>query len=143
MKPIGPIIKRYIEEKSLSKREVADKLGITYNYLSTIFHKDTLDASLLERLCIAIGLSPMSFFEVGEDGKYVTYSDIQARTQIGSAAVNINHNSNMTNQLLNEKDKLIEEKNRLIEEKERTIQILMAASNLRPGAESGHMGVKN
>ena len=132
MKPIGPIIKRYIEEKGLRKGEVAKKVGITYNYLSTIFQKDTLDATMLERLCIAIGLNPSMFFEVPDGGEIVHYSDIHARTQIGSAAVNINHSSDNLRALL-------EEKNRIIEEKERTIQILLAASGLEIGTKTGQI----
>lgn len=140
MRPIGPILKEHIEENKLAKTKVAEKVGITYNYLSTIFHKESLDAALLEKLCVATGLHPMTFYEYGEDGKMAYYSDIQAKTGIGSAAVNINHNSKDLENLLalmKEKDKLIEEKNRLIEEKERTIQILMAASGLKLGTDLG------
>lgn len=138
MKPIGPIIKKYIEDRKMVKGEVAKKVGITYNYLSTIFQKETLDAALLERLCVAIGLNPMTFFELGSEGETVSYSDIKARTHVGNAEVKINHNNTDFDRLLAEKERLIEEKNRLIEEKERTIQILLAASGLRPGSESGH-----
>ncbi len=127
MRPIGPILKEYIEEKKLAKTKIAEKVGITYNYLSTIFHKNTLDATLLEKLCVATGLHPMTFYEYGEDGNIAYYSDIKANTGIGSAAVHINHNSSETEKL----KALIEEKNKLIEEKERTIQILMAASGIK------------
>ena len=137
MKPIGPILKRYIEENSLKKTEIAEKVGITYNYLSTIFHKDTLDAALLEKLCVATGLNPIAFFETGLEGETVHYSDIQARTKIGSAAVNINHNSADFDRALADKERIIEEKNRLIEEKERTIQILLSASGLQIGSDLG------
>ena len=136
MKPIGPILKEHIEEKKLAKTKIAEKVGITYNYLSTIFHKDTLDASLLEKLCVATGLHPMTFYEYGEDGLIVSYSDIQARTKVGSAEVNINHNSVNYDRALADKERIIEEKNRLIEEKERTIQILMAAAGLKHGTVS-------
>lgn len=137
MRPIGPILKRYIEENSIKKSKIAEKVGITYNYLSTIFHKETLDSALLEKLCVATGLNPMVFFETGENGEKVHYSDIQAKTKIGSAAVNINHNSSDCEKLLAEKERLIEEKNRLIEEKERTIQILMAAAGIKAGSDLG------
>ena len=43
MKPVGPIIKRYIEDNKMVKTQVAKKLGISYNYLSTIFLKETID----------------------------------------------------------------------------------------------------
>ncbi len=127
MRPVGPILKEYIEENKLAKTKVAEKVGITYNYLSTIYKKDSVDAALLEKLCVATGLHPMTFYEYGEDGNIAYYSDIKANTGIGSAAVHINHNSNETEKL----KAIIEEKNRLIEEKERTIQILMAAAGIK------------
>lgn len=139
MKPIGPILKEYIEENKLAKTKIAEKVGITYNYLSTIFHKNTLDATLLEKLCVATGLHPMTFYEYGQDGKIAYYSDIKANTGIGSAAVHISHNSSETEKLqalIEEKDKRLEEKNRLIEEKERTIQILMRQLGLHDAPDS-------
>lgn len=137
MKPIGPIIKKYIEERKMVKGEVAKKVGISYNYLSTIFQKETLDASLLERLCVVIGLNPMTFFEYGKEGETVSYSDIKAKANVGNAEVKINHNTADLDRALADKERIIEEKNRLIDEKERTIQILLATNGLRPGAESG------
>lgn len=132
MKPIGPILKKYIEEKKMVKGEVAKKVGITYNYLSTIFQKETLDATLLERLCVATGLNPMAFFDCGTDGETVRYSDIKAKTYTGNAEVKINHNNGDTEAL----NALLKEKERIIEEKERTIQILLAASGLKTGSDS-------
>lgn len=137
MKPIGPIIKKYIEDRKMVKGEVAKKVGITYNYLSTIFQKDTLDATMLERLCVATGLNPMTFFECGMEGETVSYSDIKAKANVGNAEVKINHNTADLDRALADKERIIEEKNRLIDEKERTIQILLATNGLRPGAESG------
>lgn len=137
MKPIGPIIKKYIEDRKMVKGEVAKKVGITYNYLSTIFQKDTLDAAMLERLCVATGLNPMTFFECGKEGETVSYSDIKAKANVGNAEVLINHNTADIDRALADKERIIAEKNRLIEEKERTIQILLATSGLRPGTESG------
>ena len=75
MKPIGPIIKKYIEERGMKKGEIANAVGITYNYLSTIFQKNSVDATMLEKLCVATGLHPMTFFEYGGDGTTVSYSD--------------------------------------------------------------------
>lgn len=137
MKPIGPIIKKYIEDHKMVKGEVAKRVGITYNYLSTIFQKDTLDASLLERLCVAIGLNPMTFFEFGKDGESVNYSDIRAKANVGNAEVKINHNSADFDRALADKEHIIEEKNRLIAEKERTIQILMASSGIKIETDLG------
>lgn len=137
MRPIGPIIKKYIEDRKMVKGEVAKKVGITYNYLSTIFQKETLDAAMLERLCVATGLHPMTFFEYGKEGETVSYSDINAKTNVGNAEVKINHNSTDYERALADKERIIEEKNRLIEEKERTIQILMAAYGVKLGSDLG------
>lgn len=134
MRPIGPILKEHIEENKLAKTKIAEKVGITYNYLSTIFHKETLDASLLEKLCVATGLHPMTFYEYGEDGAIAYYSDIQARTKIGSAEVKINHNGADFDRALADKERIIEEKERLLQEKERTIRILMRQAGLEDGA---------
>lgn len=125
----------------MKKGEVANAVGITYNYLSTIFQKNSVDATMLEKLCVATGLHPMTFFEYGGDGTTVSYSDIHARTQIGSAAVNINHATNGTKQLealLTEKDRLIAEKERVIAEKERMIQILLRQAGIDDGTNTRH-----
>ena len=136
MKPVGPILKRYIEDNKMVKTKVAKKLGISYNYLSTIFLKESVDAGLLERFCVVLGLHPMTFFEYGKEGETVNYSDIRAKANVGNAEVNINHNSADHDRALADKERIIQEKNRLIEERERTIQILMAAAGLKLGTVS-------
>lgn len=123
MKPIGPIIKQHIEERRMRKTEIADKVGITYNYLSTIFHKSSIDAALLEKICIAIGLNPSVFFETAGDTMTNSCRDINAETKIGNATVPIDSGVNV-NQLLNEKE-------RIIAEKERTIRILMQTMGMK------------
>lgn len=86
-----------------------------------------MDAELLEKLCVAIGIHPAEVFVMPENITK-SYSDILAKTFFGNASVRIGSNEN-TRQLL-------EEKERVIQEKERTIQILMAASNISvPGQE--------
>lgn len=125
MKHIGKTLKEHIESHRLVKGEVAKQAGISYNYLSTIFKQDSIDADLLERLCIASGLHPSEVFEVPQDLE-TRYQDIWAKTLLGHAKVEINSNENLR-ALLNEKE-------RIIEEKERTIQILMSRAGI---AESG------
>lgn len=125
MKHIGKTLKYYIESHQLVKGEVAKKVGISYNYLSTIFKQASVDAGLLERLCIAIGLHPSEVFEVPEEIEN-KYQDIWAKTLLGNAKVEINANDNLR--------ALIAEKERIIEEKERTIQILLGRAGLtEPG----------
>lgn len=121
MKHIGKILKEHIESHKLVKGEVAKQVGISYNYLSTIFKQPSLDANLLERLCVAIGLHPSEVFEVPEDIE-TRYQDIWAKTLLGNAKVEINSNENLR-ALLNEKE-------RIINEKERTIQILMSRAGI-------------
>lgn len=121
MKHIGKTLKDWIESHQLVKGEVAQKVGISYNYLSTIFKQESVDARLLEKLCVAVGLHPNVMFEVPEEIEN-SYRDIWAKTLLGNAKVEINSADNLR--------KLLEEKERIIEEKERTIQILMGQSGL-------------
>lgn len=121
MKHVGKILKEYIESNRLVKGEVAKKVGISYNYLSTIFKQPSVDAGLLEKLCVAVGLHPSEVFEVPADIEN-KYQDIWAKTLLGNAKVEINSNENL--------QALLAEKERIIEEKERTIQILMAQVGL-------------
>ena len=60
MKHIGNILKNHIETNHLKKRDIANAVGITYNYLSTIFTKQSIDCALFEKLCVVTGLNPMS-----------------------------------------------------------------------------------
>ncbi|MDE7180362.1 MAG: helix-turn-helix domain-containing protein [Muribaculaceae bacterium] len=121
MKHIGKILKEHIESNKLVKGEVAKKAGISYNYLSTIFKQPSVDADLLERLCVASGLHPSVVFDIPEEIETM-YKDIWAKTLLGSAKVEINSSENLR-ALLNEKE-------RIIEEKERTIQILMSRAGI-------------
>lgn len=131
MKPVGPIIKKHIEENHLKKREVASNVGITYNYLSTIFNKTTIDAELLEKICVAIKLNPLVFFDITPDMQSKQYSDISATTIVGNAAVQIGRDT-LTERIIEEKERLIREKDKLLEEKERMIQILLKSTGQNP-----------
>lgn len=124
MKPIGPVIKKFIEENQIKKMDVAEKVGISYNYLSTIFLKSSIDAALFEKICIAIGLNPISVFETSPELVAKNYRDINATTRVGNAAVSIS-DGGFCERLLEEKERVINEKERIIEEKERTIRILL------------------
>lgn len=121
MKHVGEILKKHIEDNHLKKREIAAQAGISYNYLSTIFRQSSIDAGLLERLFVAVGLHPAIVFDV-PDNVSKNFSDIIAKTILGNASVNISQNENLR--------ELLAEKERIIAEKERTIQILMSNSGL-------------
>lgn len=121
MKHVGKTLKEYIESHKLVKGKIAEQVGISYNYLSTIFKQPSVDAGLLERLCVAVGLHPSEIFEVPEEIE-IRYQDILAKALLGSAKVEINSNENLR--------ALLAEKERIIEEKERTIQILMSSARI-------------
>lgn len=117
MKHLGQLLKNHIETNHLKKRDVAEAAGITYNYLSTVFNKESIDCALWEKLCAASGLNPASVFDIPAISNK-NYSDIQAHTVVGPATVMIAPEQKTFLDLLSEKE-------RIISEKERTIQILM------------------
>ena len=121
MKHLGQLLKNHIETNNLKKRDVAIAAGISYNYLSTLFNKETMDRSLWEKLCAGAGLNPAVAFDI-PGGVNKSYSDIQAHTLVGPATVMIGA----------EQKTLLD----LLAEKERLIQVLMAASGLKIGTNS-------
>ena len=121
MKHLGQLLKNHIEANNMKKRDVANAVGITFNYLSTVFNKPSIDCALWERLCNATGLSPASVFD-GPAAGNKSYSDIHAQTFVGPATVNIGA----------EQKTLLD----LLAEKERLIQVLMAASGLKIGTKT-------
>lgn len=117
MKHIGSALKHHIELNNIKKAEVAEMVGITPNYLSTIFKQDSLDAALLEKLCVACGMPIAEVFDLpASPSKHL--SDIHARALLGSATVQISESDTY--------QKLLDEKDKVIAEKERLIQILLA-----------------
>lgn len=125
MQNIGKVLKEHIERNGLKKVEIAEAVGITPNYLSTIFKMESVDAGMLEKLCRASGLTLSEVFDLPMMSVSKTLSDIQAKTLLGSATVQISE-SEAFRQLLAEKDRLLAEKDRFLAEKERLIQILLA-----------------
>lgn len=124
MKHIGQILKKHIEENGLRKGTIATAAGISYNYLSTIFKQESCDAALLERLYVAAGLNPAIVFDNSAEANK-NFSDINAKTVLGNASVNINGDSPL--------HAVLQEKERIIAEKERTIQILLG--NIGPSQQ--------
>lgn len=115
MKHFGQILKKHIETNGLAKGEVASLAGITYNYLSGIFHKQSIDASLMERLCIASGLSPLLIFEnvpIPQIGK--TGTGMSA--PIGTPQANPGVNEKLYQDLLAEKERYIKSLERQLED---------------------------
>ena len=118
MKHLGQLLKKHIETNNLKKRDVSAAAGITSNYLSTLFNKETMDCELWEKLCLATGINPAVAFEVPLSS-IKSYSDIYAQTVLGPATVTIGA----------EQKTLLD----LLAEKERLIQVLLAASGLKIG----------
>lgn len=118
MKHLGQLLKKHIETNNLKKRDVSAAAGITSNYLSTLFNKETMDCELWEKLCLATGINPAVAFDVPLSSSK-SYSDIYAQTVLGPATVTIGA----------EQKTLLD----LLAEKERLIQVLMAASGLKIG----------
>lgn len=127
MKHIGKTLKEHIEKHHLVKGKVALRAGITYNYLSTIFHQESVQAKLLEKLCIGAGIHPSAFFDTPDDISK-NYSDISSAIVMDNASLQIGENEALRD-LLSEKERIIAEKERIIEEKERLIQILLKNSD--------------
>lgn len=117
MKHVGQLLKKHIETNNIKKRDVANAVGISYNYLSTIFTRKSIDCELLEKLCKATGLSTGAFFDDG-GGSTKVLSDIHQQTLVGSPTISVNDPATLT---------------ALVAEKERTIQILMAAKGFNNG----------
>ncbi len=121
MKHLGQLLKKHIETNNLKKRDVSAAAGITSNYLSTLFNKETMDCELWEKLCLASGINPAVAFDVPLSSSK-SYSDIYAQTVLGPATVTIGA----------EQKTLLD----LLAEKERLIQVLMAASGLKIGTKT-------
>ena len=102
MKHVGKILKKHIEDNHLKKGQIAAQAGISYNYLSTIFRQESIDAALLERLFVAVGLHPAVVFDVPEQVSK-NFSDIIAQTILGNASVNISQNENLRELLADRK----------------------------------------
>ncbi len=121
MRPFGPALKQHIESNGMSKIQIAHAVGITHNYLSTIFKKESIDAALMERLCIATGLSPVAVFE---------NCLIPQSINSGNKAVGIRGNANIN---FGSNEKLYQE---LLSEKERYIKLLERQLGIDSGTES-------
>lgn len=106
MKHFGAVLKKHIETNGLKKGEIAHGAGITYNYLSNIFNKESIDAKLMEKLCIVAGLSPMLIFE-GMPYPQKINSDNHAEAILGAASISFGANEALYKALLDEKERYI------------------------------------
>lgn len=123
MKHAGELIKNHIETNKLVKKNVAESVGITPTYLSSLFKEESMDCALLEKICHTIGMNPAVVFDTHGAGAQML-SDIKASTVIGPATVTIGETKALQD---------------LLAEKERLIQVLMATSGIKIGTESGQL----
>lgn len=123
MKHLGKLIKNHIETNKLVKKTVAEEVGVSPTYLSTLFNQESMDCLLFEKICHAIGLHPAAGFDEPMPASKVL-SDIYAKTVIGPATVTIGETKALQD---------------LLAEKERMIQVLLAASGIKIGTKSEHI----
>lgn len=123
MKHAGELIKNHIETNKLVKKNVAESVGITPTYLSSLFKEESMECALLEKICHTIGMNPAVVFDTPGAGAQML-SDIKASTVIGPATVTIGETKALQD---------------LLAEKERLIQVLMATSGIKIGTESGQL----
>lgn len=65
MKDIGLVLRTEIEKRKLKQTELSLKTGYSHSHLWQLLQKEDWTCSKLERVCEAIGISPMSVFDVG------------------------------------------------------------------------------
>lgn len=102
MKNIGIELKKQIEINNLRKKDVAAAIGISYNYLSTLFKQESMDCLMFEKVCKATGMSPMAIFETEikeNDGSITSNASDKANISIGELLA--------LRELLSEKERLI------------------------------------
>lgn len=122
MKHFGNELYRIIEEKHLVKKDIAEKVGISPAQFSQLMNKESFDPRTLEKICLAIGISPGYMFDDWTSEKY-TIGEINNQSITGDATVNVGSGYHVM-------DSLLAEKERVIEEKERLIKVLLRQSGL-------------
>ncbi|NLF43358.1 MAG: helix-turn-helix transcriptional regulator [Bacteroidales bacterium] len=155
MKHFGNEVNSLLKKKGLTRKDLANKLGMTEANIYKILKKESIDTKLLDRVSEILDV-PISFwfdesYSIGT-GNHIAIGDnsniIQGKNK---GTVNYSGKVTQTNQgqsrndcseqeleikylkqkvkdqelLIEEKDCMIEEKERMIEEKERMIQLLL------------------
>jgi hypothetical protein len=64
MKHLGKFLKESLENKHLVKKDIAQKAGISYGYLTVIFNRSSMDCQLWENLCNAANLDAGCVFDL-------------------------------------------------------------------------------
>ena len=75
MKDIGLVLRTEIEKRHLNQSVIAQKAGFSHAHFWQLLQKEDMTCSKFEKICDALGLSPMSVFEVdGEIAESVKVS---------------------------------------------------------------------
>ena len=96
MKDIGLVLRSEIERRHLSQSVIALNAGFSHAHLWQLLQKNDMTCSKFEKICIAMGISPMSVFEV--DGELAEPAKVSADPE----------DSKQLKALLKEKQKRIE-----------------------------------
>lgn len=76
MKDIGLVLRTEIEKRGLQQKIVAQKSGFSDAHFWQLIQKEDIRCSQLEKICDALGISPMSVFEV--DGEIAESAKVSA-----------------------------------------------------------------
>ncbi len=112
----GKVLKHKIAEINVTQLDLANKLGVTPQSLSSILHAKDVRSGTIERIAQVLNV-PVSFF-FGEN----TGNNAVASGNKSVAAINSSVSSSPTAEVLEERVKALET---LVAEKERLINILM------------------
>lgn len=63
MKDVGLVIRTFIEKNKLNRSVLATKAGLSQAHFWQLIQKEDLTCSKLERICEAVGISPLSVFD--------------------------------------------------------------------------------
>lgn len=139
MKHIGSVLYDAIAERGLVKARLAEQMGMTRSYFSSLFKKSSIDAKQLEDLCKLIGISPAVVFDDFDPGASVksVVGDVSTTAILGDGSVNIGNRGSLkpSRDVIAAKDQVILEKEKLIREKERTIKLLLTLLKERCGGD--------
>ena len=76
MKDIGLVLRTEIEKRHLNQSVIAQKAGFSHAHFWQLLQKEDMTCSKFEKICVALGLSPMSVFEV--DGEIAESAKVSA-----------------------------------------------------------------
>lgn len=120
MRNCGQILEKEILLKKVKRADLCEFIGIAPPNLSKLLKKESLDSSVLEKMCQYLNLDPADFFDYRPEytRSGLNVGSISQDVKIGDAKVAIGSGEI---ELLR---KLLEEKDQRIKSLERTIELL-------------------